>query len=265
MSPAPDNSAFSPKRAALHTGVAAVIAIVALAAIAALADVKDPRRMGEGAGMFVAFLAALVFGISWLAQTGRRRAAWAVGVGFTVLVALAIIVTVANTPRRWVTEADRAPLVERADGETRRLVNPSLGFSLLAPGEGFVASTQVAKMFGEDPDRPTWGWLNQLDGAALVVTIEPGLGPDAAPSDVEELVSGMVEGIRLEVGRRDVNWKGDRPTFALEGTVMDRRVHVTGLGARLGAEGHEAIVIVMSIGDESGALDDVHGSVTLTR
>ncbi|TNF38140.1 MAG: hypothetical protein EP329_01300 [Deltaproteobacteria bacterium] len=262
MSPTPARPDFSAKRAALHAGLVAAAAVVVLAVLATALGVRDPVRFGQGAGTLVAFLAAFAFGVSWLAQIGRRRTAWAVGIGFGVLLVGAIIAAVSSTGR-WVTDADRAPLAQHGEGVDARLVNDSLGFSLRAPGDGFVVSEEAAAMFGEDPDHPTWAWLDQSRGVALVVTIEPGFGPNTSPARVEEYLAGMIDGIRLTVSEREVTWTGIDPGFHLAGTVGGQPVQVTGRGARLGKGRHPAAVIVMTMGDSEGVLDPVHRSIVV--
>ena len=68
---------FSTRRALKHAGVVVLAGI--LLAAAALPWVRDPHRYGEGVDRLALFLALAAAGLSWLWQTGRRRAAVTAG------------------------------------------------------------------------------------------------------------------------------------------------------------------------------------------
>ena len=260
MSPITSSPAFSIKRGLKDAGIAVGIAIVALAVIAVAADVRDPEKFGRASAPFLAFTGFVAYAVSWLAQTGRRRDALGVALGVIALTAAVVVVATSNAPSAWATDADRAPMVERGDGDDARVVHPTLGFSLRAPGGDFTVSRQVAAMFGEDPERPTWGWLDTTHGIAALVTLEPGLGPIAPVKQVHDFIGGMVAGTRLQPTRREVTWSGPDPSFRLEGTVDGRRIVVTGHGAELGAKQQPLCVVIMTVGDDEGALDAWHAT-----
>ncbi|PKN54200.1 MAG: hypothetical protein CVU56_27855 [Deltaproteobacteria bacterium HGW-Deltaproteobacteria-14] len=260
MSSTPSSPAFSIKRGILHAGVVVGVAIVALAVLAVAAGVRDPQKFGRGSAPFVAFSGFVAFAVSWLAQTGRRRAALGVALGVLALIAVVVVVVTSTGPAAWASDADRAPMLERGEGEGARLVHPTLGFSLRPLGGDFAVSRQVAAMFGDDPDRPSWGWLDTTHGIAALVTLEPGLGPIAPEKRVHDFLSGMVAGTRLQATRREVTWSEPDPSFRLEGTVAGRRILVTGHGAELGVKQQPACVVIVTVGDDDAALDAWHAS-----
>jgi hypothetical protein len=87
--PASSGPRFSWRRGLLHALVPFAVLIVSTVTIAAAADVADPRRFGEGVGRLSVFVFGGGFGVSYLAQTGRKQWALAAGVaGAALLVAV---------------------------------------------------------------------------------------------------------------------------------------------------------------------------------
>lgn len=93
--PPPPRPAFRWGRGVQHALLALGLVVLAFAAIHATVPVADPRRFGEGVGRFSFFVGLATLGVSALAQTGRRLAAWVTGsllsmavVGVFVLVAV---------------------------------------------------------------------------------------------------------------------------------------------------------------------------------
>lgn len=78
----------------MHAVLALVAVVVIFGVLAAVLSVADPRRFGEGVGRFSFFVGLGALGVSALAQTGRRTAAWVVGSLIAVLVVGLVVVLV---------------------------------------------------------------------------------------------------------------------------------------------------------------------------
>jgi len=265
---------FSAKRAALHVGIALGVLILAGVIAVAAGVVKNPSRFGQGLGRFGAFLILGTLGISFLAQTGRRRAAWitAGATLATLAVLVAAVVGLSGRARsaRILTPAEKADLVQVSTGGERRLRHPSLGFSVLDPGPGFHPSARVASILRAESalDRGTcsWAWRRNSDGAVFLVRIVKGLG--ATRSSFEGFLRGM-RGSLTQAGRGEVTrWKlewTDRLRQADLDVLARKAVHARhrAYAVRLGPERTPYIVVVGSIARDPAALEPALYSLRL--
>jgi hypothetical protein len=173
------------------------------------------------------FLPEMAAGLAghYLEQTGRPGAgklitfaglAWLLGGG-----ALLATKTLAVT----LTDAERAPLVTVDQDNQRRLRHPTLGFSLMHPGPGFVASDSNAF-------RPSAHFYSFTDSEARVrVTVGLFKGQGDAPGSLRELLEAMSKntdalggraGIPPRVEKLEVSG-GEPPRGALEMVLGDGR------------------------------------------
>jgi len=123
------------------------------------------------------------------------------------------------------TDAERAPLVTLDEGNQRRLRHPTLGFSLLHPGPGFVANESNAF-------RPGAHFYSFTDSEARVrVTVGLFKGQGAASGSLRELLEAMSKntdalggraGIPPRVEKLEVSGD-DPPRGALEMVLGDGR------------------------------------------
>lgn len=79
-----------------------------------------------------------------LEQTGRPVAGKLVGLAGLAWLFVGCVFLAMKTQAVTLAEADRAPFVIVDEGNQRRIRHPTLGFSLLHPGPGFVASESSA-------------------------------------------------------------------------------------------------------------------------
>ena len=133
------------------------------------------------------FLPEMAAGLAghYLEQTGRPGAgklitfaglAWLFGGG-------ALLAT--KTQAVTLADAERAPLVTVDEGNQRRLRHPTLGFSLLHPGPGFVAHESSAF-------RPSAHFYSFTDSEARVrFTVGLFKGKGDGPGSLRDLIEGM--------------------------------------------------------------------------
>src|SRR5262245_6857027 len=72
--------AYSWKRAALHGLIPFGLVLVGATIVGFATRIANPEKFGEGVGQLAGVGFLVGFGVSYLAQTGRRRAAWIVGI-----------------------------------------------------------------------------------------------------------------------------------------------------------------------------------------
>lgn len=178
-SPPPPKPAFRWGRGLLHAAIALVIIIAAFGVLAVTLPVADPHRFGEGVGRFSFFMALGALGVSALAQTGRRVAAWLVGGLLTVLVLGLAVVLLAVAPERGA-EAQARPLptddLVRADGVLR---HPSLGVSIPDPGAGLqLAPELVPTTMKSAPGHRAWVYADPEAGEVVFVILGAGMAKD---------------------------------------------------------------------------------------
>jgi hypothetical protein len=207
------------KRALLHGLIPVAVAIGGGLIVVATADVADPERFGEGLGQFSVFAYLAGVGISWLAQSGRRRTAWIAGALLVAMVAALAIVAFAVGRRASepLTAAERAPLQVIDDGGQRRLVHPTLGFSVRHPGPGYQERPALAAMMGlgSDPAAQVFAYAEDPPADALIVAIIKDAG--RTRDGLDEMIAGLERGLAasareqmpgaaLQVDRREVIW-----------------------------------------------------------
>jgi hypothetical protein len=174
-------AAYSPKRAIVHVAIAIAVVFAAAGTLIGVGVVIDTEAFFEGLAQFTVFVALLVYTISYLLQSGRRRTALGIGGSVVVIVALALAFVTTSPPVPAptitpLTSADRAPLV--ADGD--RLRHPTLGFSIKQPGPGFHEATHYAAM------------ANSNAGSGSLYYAYADAGSDARPNAV--LMVGIATG-----------------------------------------------------------------------
>jgi hypothetical protein len=223
---APLSPSWSWKRALLHAGLAfgAVVALGAAAFAVLQRPESNASKFGEGVGRLSVFTAAVVFGTSWLGQSGRRRAAIGLVAGFVALVG-GLFAVITLTPRgpgghhaRALSAADRAPLVVITEGGQPRLRHPTLGFSLSHPGPAFRDAPEVAVAMSDvrDPDAINYGFQEPGSQSALVVSVMYGMGGSRAA--LSEHLDGVQRGLAgspvgksdLRVLKKEVTWDDHR-------------------------------------------------------
>jgi hypothetical protein len=197
---------FRWKRGLLHAAIPFALVIAAgLVALLATNPV-DPDKAGEGIGRFAffAFLAGL--GVSYLAQTGRRKAALWTGLGLVAVIAAVTVSVIAasrgNAPKR-LSAADRAPLVEIEAAGAHRLQHPTLGFSILRPPASYRDSPTMLAMMGpaiRDPDSVYYAFAETPPQAGLIVGVMSNLGESRAAFQhvIDGIRSGLADSARSQ-------------------------------------------------------------------
>jgi len=228
---------FRWKRGLLHALIP-FGAVVAMGVFVVLVkDVADPEKFGEGLGRFalVALLAGMA--ISYLFQTGKRKAAWAVTAGIGALVVGVAVALLLIDPAPKI---DRRPLID--DGVTLR--HPSLHFSLKRPPAEYHDAPQLVSLMGDQgKDTVIYAYAPAAPSVGLVIGVLWGA------TDVAETTRGIKRGI----DRPGVTWREDKPghlVAAIQGVTLRVELHqVDG-----------AIVSVMVISQDPTALADVISS-----
>ena len=102
---------FRWKRGLLHALIPFGLAIAAGFAILVLTNPADPEQLGEGVGRFAAACFVVGLGISYLAQTGRKRAALGTSLALVAVIGglVAFVTSSAHHDRPRATARDRAP------------------------------------------------------------------------------------------------------------------------------------------------------------
>lgn len=253
----PPRPTWSWRRGLGHAALVLALVVAAGVIVVLVGGVKDPRRFGEGLGRFAiaAMLAAL--GISWLAQTGRKTAAWAAGLGAAAVigaVAAAVVISLENAALR-LSPGERADLALVNTDDQRWLEHPVLGFAVRHPGPSFEPAPAVsAALAGQDADEgmATWGFIDATTGEALAVMAVKGI-------DTREELNGFLRGFRESLGRagatierEDVVWSDERREVRLELGLAagGARVAIRGLGAPLGPDRAPFLVAVLATTDD---------------
>jgi hypothetical protein len=136
------------------------------------------------------------------AGSGWRRG---VGTALPLLVAIGYGVWHEHRARsRVFTSDERAPLVAVERDGRRRLVHPTLGFSVLHPGPGFVATGSQA--FASDAQ--FYAFADQAAGQALTIGVFKGQGE--SPWSLRKLVDQMGAHASVLAGGSDARVRVDR-------------------------------------------------------
>jgi len=196
----------------------AVVALTGLAFALFAAPGSDSRKVGQTVGRLLWFVTAVAFGTSWLLQTGRRKAALALGIGVAVLVGSAAATGIMSGKRPRdisLTAAEKAPLMITDEGGERRLNHPGFGFSILYPGPKFVAAPELVQPKpGKKHDDTTqaYAFVDRDSHAVLLVSVMKGIG--AAREQLDEHLEGVRNGFAeslpsngdLHWGEKQVTW-----------------------------------------------------------
>jgi len=225
---------FSWKRA-LAQALLTMVAVVALggAAFGWLAKPgSNARGFGEAIGRLAGFSAVIAFAVSWLRQTGRRKAALGVAIACAILIGAgvaAVVISPAGHQTAPLTAAERAPLVVVDQGGERRLHHPTFGFSLLHPGAKFVDAPQLAQTMqgaGRDPTSVHYGFSDPTERSVVVISVMKGMG--ATRAALSEHVDGFQRGFAGSgVGGAQLRWLGKEITW-------DDTRHEARIGAEFG-------------------------------
>ena len=216
--PAPE---FLWVRAFVHTVLACVAVVATMLAVAFFAAPgSDTRKLGQTVGRLMWFVMAVALGTSWLHQTGRRKAALALGIGVAVLVGSTVATGIMSGKRPRdisLTAAEKAPLMITDEGGERRLNHPGFGFSLLHPGPKFVVVPElelVKPKPGQKHDDTTqgYGFVDRDSRAVFLVSVTKGMG--AAREQLDEHLEGVRGGFAeslppeadLHWGEKQVTW-----------------------------------------------------------
>jgi hypothetical protein len=245
--PLPPKPPFGWGRGVLHALLALGLVVLAFAVVTAVVPVADPRRFGEGVGRFSFFVGLAVLGVSWLAQTGRRLAAWVVG-GLLFLAVVAVFVVVAVVAPKQGVESRARPLptedLVRADGALR---HPSLGFAIPDPGPSLTPQPDLARQLNaSDPEGRAWVYADPIAGEVVMVVLTGGTASnEGAFSDFFE---GTVRGQTAAMGEanmtgdvreRSIQWSDRRAhAYVVLGDAIHQRIDVFGL------PGGETMVLV---------------------
>jgi hypothetical protein len=256
--PLPPKPPFRWGRGLLHALLALGLVILAFAVVAAVVPVADPRRFGEGVGRFSFFVGLAVLGVSWLAQTGRRLAAWLVG-GLVSASVVGLFVVVAVVAPKQGVESRARPLpsedLVRADGVVR---HPSLGFSFPDPGPSLQPRPDLARqLVATDPGTRAWMYAD-LPGGELVIVVlaaDTASGEAAFTEFFEGTMQGQMAESNADVRERSIQWSDRRAHAYL---VLDDTVHQR-IDA-FGLPGGETMVLV-SAASSSERFADLAGTV----
>jgi hypothetical protein len=225
---------FSWKRALAHA-LLAMVAVVVLGAAGfgwLARPASNATKFGEGVGRLAGFTGVIAFAVSWLRQTGRRKAGLGVAIGVATLIGAgfaALVMTRSAHPTVPLTEAERVPLVIVDEGGERRLRHPAFGFSILHPGATFREAPDVAQAMegaGRDPATQHYGFSDPDDRSALVISVMKGMGGTRA--SLVEHVDGFQRGFAsMPASAAALQWTGKEITW-------DAGRHEAHLGATFG-------------------------------
>jgi len=263
---------FRWKRALLHALIPFGLVIVGGFVLFAVTSPVDAEKAGEGVGRFAGVALVAGLGISYLAQTGRQKAAALLGVGLVVLISV-VVGLVAMPPRaRPLRAADRAPLVEvEIDGKPR-LKHPTLGFSILRPPTGYHDSPQIAAAMGgltRDPGSVVYAYAEDPPQGGLIVTVMNNHA--GSRRDLQEFLDGIQHGIessvrsqlgestKVQIDRKDVTGDDAHLEAHLHAVVNGVHMQVNGYPLDV-PERPPVIVNVMVVGPEATLMADVLAS-----
>jgi len=134
----------------------------------------------------------------YLEQTGRPGVGKLVGFAGLAWLFGGCLFLATQTRAVTLADADRAPFVTVDEGNQRRLQHPTLGFSFLHPGPGFVLSASSA--FG-----PSSHFHSFTDSEARVrFTVGLFKGKGDAPASLRDLLEGMSKNTDALGGRAGV-------------------------------------------------------------
>jgi hypothetical protein len=140
---------FSWKRGLVHALGPAVVLFGLAAWHVHVAHPANPVRFWRLVAMFIAFEVALGLLASFFFQMGRRATSSLVVAAGTATVFATVLSMRARTEAVTLTPEERAPLVTVDDGGRPRLRHPTLGFSILHPGPGFVEAGRPVAAGGQ--------------------------------------------------------------------------------------------------------------------
>jgi hypothetical protein len=252
---------FRWKRALLHGlipfGVVMVVGLVLVLAT----DVPDPEKFGEGVGRFVVFAYLGGLGISYLAQTGRKRAALAASLAIVAAIGAIVAVAVSNVPRGKPLRAiDREPLVEVDVAGKHRLRHPTFGFSILRPPASFTAhpelASQLAAVTGDARDSVHYAFTETSPSGGVLVTVMANVG--TSRDDFDEVVRGVRKGLE----KSGASVKLDRDEITGDGDQLAAHIAAVANGIHVRMEAHalparSAIVMITVFDLDGTSLTDV--------
>jgi hypothetical protein len=212
--------------------------VLAFAVVAAVVPVADPQRFGEGVGRFSFFVGLGVLGVSWLAQTGRRLAAWLVGGLVSAAVVGLFVVVAVVAPKQGVESLVRPLPTEdlvRADGVLR---HPSLGFAIPDPGPGLQPQPELARqMSATDPGSRAWVYADAIAGEVIIIALSSGTSSteQAFTAFFEGAVHGQTAaaskaGMTGDERERSIQWSERRAhVYVVFGDAIHQRIDAFGL------------------------------------
>ena len=247
---APDPAGFTWSRAGRHAGIVFALILAAGAAVSMAGVVESPYRFGVGLGRFSAFAMMVTVGISWLAQTGRR--AWALALGLGTVAALsALALWLAGQLGPTISAQDRAALEVVEDGGVRRLVHPRRRFSIVHPGDGFQPCPEVATALtgGQGArDMHAWAYRDARTGETVALLLVGGL---RSRTDVTAFIRGLTEsamGGDAIVGKRELTWDDDHREIRIDlAHIRGGHVNIRGLGVPSSDSGRSDLVVVLAM------------------
>lgn len=232
---------FSWKRGILHALIpfAAVIALGLL--VVAVKDVADPEKFGEGLGRFAVVSLLAGMAVSYLFQTGKRKAGWGVLAGFVLVIGAVAFVLFTIDPRP---EIDRRALID--DGVTLR--HPSLGFTLKRPPADFHDAPQLVKGMGDQgKDTVIYAYAPATPGVGLIIGVIWGT----------DHFDAVVRGVKRGLLKSGATWDDEQ----IGTDVAHLRAHIRTISMRVDLhQVHGAIVTLNVMSPDPNALADVISS-----
>ena len=218
---------FRWKRALLHALLPFGLAIAGGLVLLLTKAPADPEKLGEGVGRFACFAFLAGLGISYLAQTGRKRTALTISLALLAGVGALAAVLATTHGGAHVRPADRAPLVD--DGH--RLRHPTLGFSILRPPASYHDAPRMAEAMGvHDADTITYAYAETPPRAGLIIAIIANAG--GSRRDFEDAVAGIRHGLGQATAAQ---------ANTVPGAVQWLRDDITGDDAHLAAHLHAVV------------------------
>ena len=250
---------FRWKRGLLHALIPFGLAVAGGLVLLLVVHPADPEKLGEGVGRFGAACFVAGLGISYLAQTGRKKAALtaslALVAGVGTLVAL-LLVTMSDA-KPVPTARDRAPLLEVSLDGKPHLKHPTLGFTLLRPPAGYHESPAMAAAMGaQDPGTITHAYAEDPPRAGLVVSVLFGV------SDLRESVRDVKRGLESAMASQagpDAKIVYARDDIAAEAAhlhaVVNNAIHIHIDAYAL--HDRDAVAMIMAVAGDATTLVDV--------
>jgi hypothetical protein len=248
-------TSFSWKRGLKHAAIPSALFVVAGAVLATQS--RDPEKLGEGMGRLLFVLIAVALGASYLWQTGKRRIALAVGIGFGALICGLTAAALATRPAHR--PLARVPLLDVTEGGTRWLRHPALGFAVKHPGADYVEAPELAAVMGSgDPDTVYYAYTDSARTAVLAIGVMNDIG--ATRATLDDAMQGIERGLRAQAGAmsiadRQLTWDDHHHEARLHAVIGGAHYRVAAFA--LPERSPPLVVVINVISQDPDALADV--------